>query len=94
MNISSFGRRTVACIAAVGAALTCFAAVAAVPALPEGYISGGKVPLDPWGSPYEYQAPGQRNAYGFDIWSFGADGQPGGKDVDSDIGNWSEDTSS
>jgi hypothetical protein len=40
MNISSFGRRTAACIAAVGAALTCFAAVAAPPALPEGYISG------------------------------------------------------
>jgi general secretion pathway protein G len=61
---------------------------------PEGYITGGRVPLDPWGSPFEYQAPGQRNTYGFDIWSFGADGQPGGKDVDADIGNWSEDTSS
>ncbi len=58
---------------------------------PEGYISGGKVPLDPWGSPYEYQAPGQNNPYGFDIWTFGADGQPGGKDVDADRGNWSED---
>jgi general secretion pathway protein G len=58
---------------------------------PEGYINGGKVPRDPWNNPYEYQAPGQRNAYGFDIWSFGADGQPGGKDVDADIGNWSED---
>jgi general secretion pathway protein G len=58
---------------------------------PEGYINGGKVPRDPWGATYEYQAPGQRNSYGFDIWSFGADGQPGGKDVDADIGNWSED---
>ena len=58
---------------------------------PEGYINGGKVPRDPWGANYEYQAPGQRNAYGFDIWSFGADGQPGGKEVDADIGNWSED---
>ena len=60
---------------------------------PEGYLSGGKVPKDPWGSPYEYQAPGQRNTYGFDIWSFGADGQPGGKGVDADIGNWSDDSS-
>ncbi len=58
---------------------------------PEGYINGGKVPRDPWGATYEYQAPGQRNTYGFDIWSFGSDGQPGGKDVDADIGNWSED---
>ena len=57
----------------------------------EGYINGGKVPRDPWGATYEYQAPGERNTYGFDIWSFGADGQPGGKDVDADIGNWSED---
>ena len=59
---------------------------------PEGYLHGGKVPPDPWGVPYEYQAPGQRNTYSFDIWSFGADGQPGGKDVDADIGNWSEDS--
>ena len=40
MNISSFGGRWFARIAAVGAALTCFAAVAAPPELPEGYISG------------------------------------------------------
>jgi len=58
---------------------------------PEGYISGGKVPRDPWSGNYEYQAPGQHNPYGFDIWSLGADGQPGGKDVDAEIGNWSED---
>ena len=59
---------------------------------PEGYLQGGKVPRDPWGAPYEYQAPGQRNTYGFDIWSFGADGQPGGKGVDADVGNWAEDS--
>jgi len=59
---------------------------------PEGYITGGKVPRDPWDAPYEYQAPGQHSASGFDIWSFGADGQPGGKDVDADIGNWPEDS--
>ena len=54
--------------------------------------SGGRVPRDPWSAPYEYQAPGERNPHGFDIWSFGADGQPGGKDADADIGNWSEDS--
>ena len=40
MNISTFGGRTVARIAAVGAALTCFCAFAAPPELPAGYISG------------------------------------------------------
>jgi general secretion pathway protein G len=58
---------------------------------PEGYLQGGKVPADPWGLPYEYEAPGRHNPYGVDIWSFGADGQPGGTGADADVGNWSED---
>ncbi len=58
---------------------------------PEGYLQGGKVPLDPWGLPYEYEAPGTHNPYGVDIWSFGSDGQPGGSGADADVGNWSED---
>ena len=37
------------------------------------------------------EAPGRQNTYGFDIWSFGADGQPGGEDVNADIGNWTAD---
>lgn len=57
---------------------------------PEGYLSGGKVPNDPWDNPYQYLAPGQNNPYQFDLWSLGADGAPGGSDTDSDIGNWSE----
>ena len=61
---------------------------------PEGYIQGGRVPLDPWGQPYEYESPGQHNPYGNDVWSFGADGQPGGSGTDADIGNWVEDQSS
>jgi general secretion pathway protein G len=60
---------------------------------PEGYLQGGKVPTDPWGSQYEYLSPGQRNTYSFDIWTLGADGEPGGNGVDSDVGNWSEDAS-
>ena len=40
MNISIFNGRTVARAVAIGAALTGFAAVAAPPDLPEGYISG------------------------------------------------------
>ena len=55
-----------------------------------GYLKGGKVPLDPWGEPYHYQAPGQHNQHAFDLWTYGADGVAGGEDVDADIGNWSE----
>ena len=34
------------------------------------------VPLDPWGKPYLYTAPGERGEY--DLVSLGKDGQPGG----------------
>jgi general secretion pathway protein G len=44
------------------------------------------VPLDPWGKPYQYKAPGEHGE--FDLWSFGKDGQPGGTGEDADITNW------
>ena len=46
-----------------------------------------QVPLDPWGNPYLYRNPGQYNAKGVDLASFGANGQEGGGD---DIDNWSQ----
>lgn len=49
------------------------------------YIEGGKVPLDPWGEPYQYAHPGTRNKGGYDLWSKGPDKQSGTED---DIGNW------
>lgn len=49
-----------------------------------GYIK--KLSLDPWGNPYEYRNPGE-NAV-IDIFSLGADGEPGGEDQNADIGNW------
>ena len=52
-----------------------------------GYLQGG-VPSDSWGNPYQYACPPTRNATGFDLWSLGADGVPGGTDIDADIGNW------
>lgn len=55
---------------------------------PGGYLKGGRVPPDPWGEPYQYENPGQNNAHSFDLWSYGADGRPGGEGVDADIGNW------
>jgi general secretion pathway protein G len=45
-----------------------------------------KVPLDPWGNPYEYQFPGENGEY--DLTSFGADGTAGGEDENKDIVNW------
>ncbi len=45
------------------------------------------VPKDPWGNPYKYGCcPGQRGDY--DLWSEGADGQPGGDGENADITSW------
>jgi general secretion pathway protein G len=41
---------------------------------------------DPWGNDYQYQNPGTHGEY--DIFTLGADGQPGGEKTDADIGNW------
>ncbi|MEK9719792.1 MAG: type II secretion system major pseudopilin GspG [Quisquiliibacterium sp.] len=45
-----------------------------------------KAPIDPWGKPYQYLNPGIKGE--IDVFSFGADGQPGGTGVDADIGSW------
>ena len=50
------------------------------------YIKRG-VPSDPWGNAYVYRCPGQHNPSGYDLYSFGPDGQDGGGD---DIDNWSQ----
>ena len=44
------------------------------------------VEKDPWGNPYVYRAPGQHNAAGYDLYSFGPDGREGNDDID----NWSK----
>lgn len=59
--------------------------------LPGGYLREQRIPEDPWGNPFQYEMPGQHNAHSYDLWSFGADGNPGGEGVDADIGNWTED---
>lgn len=53
---------------------------------PGGYIR--RVQNDPWGNPYQYAFPGTRSGGRFDIFSLGADGQPGGEGNNADIGNW------
>ncbi len=41
---------------------------------------------DAWGNDYQYLSPGSKGD--IDIFSFGADGQPGGSEANTDIGNW------
>jgi general secretion pathway protein G len=43
------------------------------------------VPLDPWGTAYQYEVPGI-NGRPFLLFSFGADGKRGGEENDADIG--------
>lgn len=51
-----------------------------------GYLEKGKVPKDPWGNEFVYLSPG---VYGdFDLYSYGADGVPGGEEENGDINNW------
>jgi general secretion pathway protein G len=44
----------------------------------------GAIPLDPWGSPYQYRSPGA-NGKDFDLVSLGHDRSPGGTGDDADI---------
>jgi general secretion pathway protein G len=46
------------------------------------------VPRDPWGHPYVYESPSEHGDYA--ITSYGADGSPGGEDVDTDIVSWQD----
>ncbi|MFA5684359.1 MAG: type II secretion system major pseudopilin GspG [Lysobacteraceae bacterium] len=51
-----------------------------------GYID--RIPKDPWGRDYVYLSPGQRGD--FDLYSYGADGQPGGEGGNADVTSWGE----
>jgi general secretion pathway protein G len=54
-----------------------------------GWKSGGyieKLPKDPWGNAYQYLSPGIHGEV--DVFSLGADGQPGGTGEDADVGSW------
>ena len=57
--------------------------------LPSNWKAGGyveRLPKDPWGNPYQYLYPGVRGE--IDVFSFGADGAPGGEGNDADVGSW------
>ena len=49
-----------------------------------GYVE--RLPKDPWGGPYQYLNPGVQGE--IDVFSYGADGAPGGEGNDADIGSW------
>ena len=52
---------------------------------PGGYVRS--LQKDPWGNDYAYIAPGTRGGE-YDLYTLGADNQPGGEGPDADIGNW------
>ena len=58
----------------------------AVPVPPNWKPYLDKLPNDPWGRPYQYINPGVKGE--IDIFSYGADGQPGGEGKDADLGSW------
>jgi type II secretion system protein G len=49
-----------------------------------GYLK--KLPIDPWGNPYQYISPGTHGAY--DLYSLGAKGKSGQMNKESIIGEW------
>ena len=66
-------------------ALVAKPATAPVPDNWKSYLD--KLPVDPWGNPYQYVMPGLKGEV--DVMSFGADGLSGGEGFDADIGSWS-----
>jgi general secretion pathway protein G len=48
------------------------------------YLKGGRVPLDPWGNPYQYRSPVDHTPP-YEILSFGSDGREGGTGNAADI---------
>ena len=50
-----------------------------------GYISSLR--KDPWGNNYQYVYPGTHGTE-YDLFTLGADAQPGGEGINADIGNW------
>lgn len=51
------------------------------------YLKKNKIPADEWGNPFVYEIP-SKHGMSFDIYSYGADGKPGGAEDDADIGSW------
>jgi len=62
-----------------------------IPPVPGNWKPGGyleRLPKDPWGRAYRYLNPGLKGE--IDVYSTGADGEPGGTGQDADIGSWDD----
>ena len=66
------------------AALAQKPAIAPTPSNWKLYVE--RLPNDPWGRPYGYAQPGVKGEV--DVFSYGADGKPGGDGANADIGSW------
>jgi general secretion pathway protein G len=51
------------------------------------YVKDADALKDPWGRPFDYRSPSQRQGRPFDVLSLGADGRSGGDGEDADIVN-------
>ncbi|MGV3590430.1 MAG: type II secretion system major pseudopilin GspG [Gammaproteobacteria bacterium] len=59
-----------------------------LPPQPPRYRSGGYVaelPRDPWDRPYQYLYPARGAGSEYDLYTLGADGEPGGEGQDADV---------
>ena len=62
-------------------------APAGVPGWNGPYVKGDQVPADPWGRPFQYRAPSQRQRHDYDLFTLGADNAPGGGGEAADVYN-------
>lgn len=72
-----------------GQGLEALVQIPSSPPIPTHYSSSAylrRMPMDPWGRPYQYRNPGVHGD--IDIFSLGADGREGGEESNGDIGNW------
>ncbi|MBL8614012.1 MAG: type II secretion system protein GspG [Deltaproteobacteria bacterium] len=49
------------------------------------YFADNKVPTDVWGNDFQYFAPATNCPKAYELVSYGADGEPGGEDLDADL---------
>lgn len=51
------------------------------------YLKGETIPQDPWGHPFLYRMPSERQGHDYDLYSLGPSGKPGGAGADAEILN-------
>jgi general secretion pathway protein G len=59
---------------------------AGIPAWNGPYLPDASAITDPWGRPYQFEAPGKHGEV--DVFSLGSDGAQGGTGESKDVGNW------